>query len=282
MESQVDWRNKKILDLIKASGDGLSVNEIIEQAEFSKNTVISHLKQLENNGRIRTIATISKTGRHVVKFVLNESTVKVPQEEREKWGFDLLHIQIDIRERETAGVLHLFRYMEIRNLSRNPISSIFGGLFSRKGQSWEEQNPVVLLKHGSATKRYDKGNKPRFLEFSNPYYLRYFMDLPKPLYEGECLIITSEEHRKDLTPVYTKADLQETKKFVFDLIKVKTDNESLTCRICQRETDAGPYSPVAAKEQMVPHLRSDKEVYALRWAMENPQPERDYRFEYRA
>jgi hypothetical protein len=105
--------------------------------------------------------------------------------------------------------------------------------------------------------------------------------LPKKLLDrGEAIISVRSYDERDIDPDFRISDLPPTGKLVFDVVKRKTDSESLHCMICQRKNPKGPYATQLADGQLVTNLRTDEQVYALRLALEKPQTERDYQYVY--
>jgi hypothetical protein len=278
LDTELDWRCKKILELIKASADGLVENEIIEKSGFSKNTVISHLKELEREGCIRS-NVILKSGRHILKFVSN---ISLPQPETPPWklAHELIHAQVDIRDRETEKVLHIYWYDKEYSISDKPLTEIWGEVGSTEAQSWESQNLIIEIRQEAVTKRFDKENKPRFGEGTNPYLSKFYMDLPKTLHRGDKITETRSYDDRDIEPYFVITDLPPTEKLVFDLIKIRSNAERLDCMICPRGVERGEYSSQSAHRRMVTDLRSRRKVYALRLVLNNPERGRDYKYQY--
>lgn len=195
--------------------------------------------------------------------------------------FVLYHHQVDIRDVETRKLFHVLKESQIRNISDTPLESLFGSVGSAKEQSWKDLNLVIRVKQGMVIRHYDKDNKTRLDEFSNPYRLRYIIDLPKLLYENENVTILTSYDTKDIEAGWKIGDLPNTKELIFDLIKEKSpDTESLTLRINYRGSEEGYHSPQKANGQIVKDLLSGKKVYALRLAVKNPVPGRDYNYDW--
>jgi len=217
------------------------------------------------DGRLRTILRNASPDRH----------------EGGNWtlAFDLRHFQLDIRDREQKKVLQFLVRTNTKHI-RYSTRSILRGFSSSKAQTWEEQNVVVEVRQGAVTKRWDKRHKPKFGSSSNPHHMIYSMELPKLLYKGETVIMTRSYDAKDLKPSFGVTQSPPTKKLAFDLIKAKTDDESLNCKVCLPYTSEGHYASELARGRMVTNRVTGKKVYALRWASEIVTTGWDYRFEY--
>jgi hypothetical protein len=195
-------------------------------------------------------------------------------------AYKLLHLQLDIRDHDAKKIIHQRSHKEVLCTSDTPIAEANFYWQSAKPLTWEERNPVIEVKQDDAVKQYDKSKRPRFRPNSNPYDLAFIVDLPKKFYRGQTLDLRYRYSYTDPALNYTYMDLEPTKKFVFDLIKVKTNTESLDCQMCERGTDRGLYLPPPGQGQIVTHLFTDEQVYALHWTFENPKPGMDYRFQY--
>lgn len=213
-----------------------------------------------------------------------EGRLRIKPKEELNWriAYDLLHLQLDIRERDTKKIIHNITHMEVLCTSDTPITETNFYWKSAGPLTWEERNPLIEIKQGDARRRYDKEKGPRFRPNSNPYDLAFIVDLPRKLYKGQILDLRYKYNFTDPALNYTQEDLEPTRKFIFDLIKERTDTESLDCLICERGTDHGVYSPRPGEGQTVNHLLSKEQVYALRWTLEDPKPKpgMDYRFLY--
>lgn len=200
-------------------------------------------------------------------------------------AYDLLHVQTDIRDKMTEKVVHDFSYSVIRNVSADPITSFKYSFISELPQSWEDRNPIIDVVQDKSIRHYDKVNKPRFRPLSTRTQMKFYIDLPKKLYPNHTFTLKITRDSKDKNPTSEDSiilpDLTLTKELIFDLIKAKTDTESLDCTIHRLDVEESVASAAPSQGQTVIDLKSGKRVYALRWAMKNPELGGDYEFVYR-
>jgi hypothetical protein len=226
------------------------------------------LKTIERvDGRLRILQEITSPSRS--------------DESNWRFAYDLVQIQVDIRDRQSKQIVHIFSYAEARNISDGPLTSLNRELLSSVPQTWEERNVVEEVTQRNVTRRWDAQHKPTFGEYSNPYRLQYTLDLSRPLDMGEAVTLTHSYATKNLDGVYTISDLPPTERLVFDVVKFKRDDVSLHCFVSNPRTGKGDYAPETATDTTVTNLLSHRKVYALCLAMANPRTGRNYRFEYR-
>ena len=193
---------------------------------------------------------------------------------------ELFQIQVDIRARESRRSIHVFRLEEMRSLSEELITEFNPSIFSRIPQDWKQRNLVIEMKQGDAMRRYDSENLPRFREHSGPSEIQPILDLPRPLAKNQRIRVTFSFDDADLDPDYLLVDCPPSQVVMFDVIKGKTDNESLYCVVRERRSENGVYLPEVGEGQLVTNLVTGEELYALRLSLKNPKPWRDYYFRY--
>jgi hypothetical protein len=275
-------KDRIYLDILKQRGlSGLSNVELRREAK--KYSIFSVLEEETLRKDINRF-----TDRHDGKDIekMEDGRIRTKPERGEgnrDLAYDLMQYQLDIREQEKGKrVIRVSWHYEAHNISDLSIEFLRPSIIGTSGISWEDRNPVILVKQGNETRRYDKKNPPRFSNRSSPPNLLYYeVDLPKkklpPGHEVSMTESYEETGDEDLNIVI--ADLPPTRRLIFDVVKEKTKEEGLDCMICARQKDRGkPTGP--GKGQLVANLLTGQKVYALRLVFENPLVGMDYHFEY--
>lgn len=258
--------NKELADVVRDHPLFKNMSPVALEKDIDRFVERKKEKEIERvHGRIRLIQETSSSSR---------------SDEHWTFAYGLVQTQVDIRDRQPKKIVHIFSYVEARNISDGPLTSLNRELLSSVPQTWEKRNVVEEVTQGGVTRRWDTQHKPKFGEFSNRYRLQYTLDLERPLDRGEAITLTHSYDTKNLDGAYIISDLPPTKNLVFDVIKAKKDDVSLHCMVTNPRTGKGDYAPETATDTTVTNLLSHRKVYAQRLAIDSPRAGRKYGFEY--